>query len=90
MQANTTSSQPKKLLDQVRDTLRVKHDNIRTEQTYLNWIKRYIFFHDKPHLKNRGAESFLMHLALTGKVPPLPRIRPSLHYCSCTAKCGRE
>ena len=63
MQANTTSSQPKKLLNQVRDTLRVKHDNIRTEQTYLNWIKRYIFFHDKLHLKNRGAESFLMHLA---------------------------
>ena len=43
---STTIKSPK-LLDQVRDKLRVKHYSIRTEQTYLDWIKRYIFFHDK-------------------------------------------
>lgn len=36
--------QPKKLLDQVRDVIRVKHYSIRTEHTYVDWIKRYIFF----------------------------------------------
>ena len=67
----STTTNPPKLLDQVRDKLRVKHYSIRTEQTYLDWIKRYIFFHDKQHPKNLGAadmESFLTHLAVAGKV----------------------
>lgn len=60
-----------KLLDQVRDKLRVKHYSIRTEQTYVDWIKRYIYFHDKRHPKDLGArdiEAFLTHLAVKGKV----------------------
>jgi len=36
----------KKLLDQVRDAIRLKHHSIRTEEAYTNWIKRYIYFHD--------------------------------------------
>ena len=48
-------NQPPKLLDQVRDKLRVKHYAIRTEQTYVDWIKRYIYFHDKAHPKDLGA-----------------------------------
>lgn len=63
--------QPPKLLDQVREKLRVKHYSIRTEQTYLEWIKRFIFFHDKQHPKNLGAEDvgrFLTHLAVANKV----------------------
>ncbi len=40
---------PPKLLDQVRDRLRVKHYSIRTEIQYLNWIGRFILFHDKRH-----------------------------------------
>lgn len=62
---------PPKLLDQVRDKLRVKHYSIRTEQTYVDWIKRYIFFHGKRHPKDMGAsdiEAFLTHLAVVGKV----------------------
>ena len=62
---------PPKLIDQVRDRLRVKHYSIRTEQTYVDWIKRYIFFHDKRHPKDMGAEdveAFLTHLAVAGKV----------------------
>ncbi len=68
---NSTSNSPPKLLDQVRDRIRVKHYSIRTEQAYLDWIKRYIFFHDKQHPKNLGAEDierFLTHLAVNGKV----------------------
>ncbi len=67
---STTSKSPK-LLDQVRDKLRVKHYSIRTEQAYLGWIKRYIFFHDKRHPKDMGAEeieAFLTHLAVEGNV----------------------
>lgn len=44
-----------KLLDQVRDKLRVKHYSIRTEQTYAGWIKRFIFFHGKRHPKDMEA-----------------------------------
>ena len=60
-----------KLLDQVRDKLRVKHYAIRTEQTYVDWIKRYIYFHGKTHPKDFSAqdvETFLTHLAVAGKV----------------------
>ena len=66
-----TTPQPPKLLDQVRDRLRVKHYSIRTEQAYVDWIKRFIWFHDKRHPKDMGApevEAFLTHLAVKGKV----------------------
>jgi Phage integrase, N-terminal SAM-like domain len=33
---------PKKLLEQLRDTLRVKHYSYRTEQTYVDWTHRYV------------------------------------------------
>ncbi|MCK9388055.1 MAG: integron integrase [Sulfuritalea sp.] len=64
-------SNPPKLLDQVREKLRVKHYAIRTEQTYVDWIRRFILFHDKRHPKDMGAsdiETFLTHLAVAGKV----------------------
>jgi len=62
---------PKKLLDQVRDTLRLKHYSIRTENSYISWIKRYILFHNKRHPKDMGEneiEAFLTHLAVDLKV----------------------
>ena len=55
-----------KLLDQARDAIRVRHYSIRTEETYIQWIKRYIFFHHKKHPREIGeAEitAFLTHLA---------------------------
>jgi integron integrase len=58
--------EPKKLLDQVRDVLRIKHYSYRTEQTYVDWIKRYIIFHEKRHPKDMGApeiKAFLAYLA---------------------------
>ena len=57
---------PKKLLDEVRDFIRMKHYSIRTEEAYLSWIKRYILFHNKRHPKEMGKpeiEAFLSHLA---------------------------
>jgi site-specific recombinase XerD len=62
---------PKKLLDQVRDAIRVKHYSYRTEQTYVQWIRHYIFFHNKQHPKDMGVpeiEAFLTHLAVQGNV----------------------
>lgn len=65
-----TTPQPK-LLDQVRDRLRVKHYSIRTETQYLQWIRRFILFHGKRHPREMGAvevEAFLTHLAVAGRV----------------------
>jgi integron integrase len=62
---------PKKLLDQVRDSIRLKHYSYRTEVTYVQWIRRYILFHQKRHPKDMGVpeiEAFLTHLAVTENV----------------------
>jgi integron integrase len=56
-----------KLLDQVRITIRRKHYSIRTEEAYVDWIKRYIFFHKKRHPLEMGeqeVEEFLNYLAI--------------------------
>jgi integron integrase len=71
LSGESTTEKPPKLLDQVRDKLRVKHYSIRTEHTYVDWIKRFILFHGKRHPKDLGArdiEVFLTHLAVAGKV----------------------
>jgi integron integrase len=60
------SSGKVKLLDQVREVIRVKHYSLRTENTYVDWIKRFILFHGKRHPGTLGAEevrAFLSHLA---------------------------
>jgi integron integrase len=61
----------KKLLDQVRDIIRLKHYSYRTEETYVQWIRRYILFHNKRHPKDMGVpeiEAFLTHLAVQSNV----------------------
>lgn len=63
------AGRPKRLLEQVRDKLRAMHYSYRTEQAYLDWIKRFILFHDKRHPAEMGArevEAFVSHLA-TGR-----------------------
>ena len=42
----------KKLLYTMRDKIRFKHYSIKTEQSYVGWAKRYIFFHNKRHPKD--------------------------------------
>jgi integron integrase len=65
-------SAPKpKLLDQVRHRIRARHYSRRTEKAYVQWIKRYIFFHDKRHPADMGAvevTAFLTALAVHEKV----------------------
>jgi integron integrase len=64
-------SQPRKLLDQVRDTIRLKHYSYRTEQSYIYWIRRYILFHNKRHpqeMSSTELEAFLTHLAVKEQV----------------------
>jgi hypothetical protein len=51
----TMESRPKKLLDQVRDAIRVKHYARNTEQAYVYWIRKYVLFHNKRHPKEMGA-----------------------------------
>jgi hypothetical protein len=43
-----------KLLDQYRERLRVKHYSLRTEEAYVHWIKRFIYFNDKRHPATLG------------------------------------
>ena len=60
-----------RLLDRVRDRIRLKHYSIRTEDTYLQWIRRYILYHGKRHpeeLDRTHIEAFLTHLAVEGRV----------------------
>ncbi|MFZ5819733.1 MAG: integron integrase [Chloroflexota bacterium] len=60
------NSQPKKLLEQVSDAIRIKHYSTRTEQTYKDWIRRYILFHNKRHPNDMGSQeiqAFIAHLA---------------------------
>ncbi len=54
-------------MDEVRDALRVRHYSIRTERAYLDWIRRFIRFHDTRHPREMGARevsAFLTHLAV--------------------------
>ena len=63
----------KRLLDVVRDKIRVKHYSLSTERTYLYWIKYYILFHKKTHPIQMGKveiEAFLTYLATHKRVSP--------------------
>ncbi len=56
-----------KLLENVRNVIRMKHYSIRTEETYVSWIKRYIFFHSKRHpsdMSEKEISEFLTYLAV--------------------------
>ncbi len=60
-----------RLLDLVREAIRTRHYSRRTEEAYVSWIKRYIFFHEKRHPVEMGAPEvgrFLTSLAVDGRV----------------------
>jgi site-specific recombinase XerD len=60
-------SRPKKLLDQVRDVIRVKHYARNIELAYVYWIKKFFLFHNKHYPQEMGTgevQAFLTHLAL--------------------------
>lgn len=63
--------QKPRLLDRLREAIRVRHYSIRTEEAYVHWVKRYIFFHKKRHPDEMGraeVEAFLTDLAVNGRV----------------------
>jgi len=66
----TNTNTPSKLLNQVRDRIRVKHYSIRTKTQYVQWIKRFILFHNKRHPKEMGGaevEAFFVCAVLPPK-----------------------
>jgi integron integrase len=69
--AKPFSADKPKLLERVRDICRYRHYSIRTEDAYVQWIRRYILFHGKRHPEILGEDdvrAFLTHLAVNGKV----------------------
>jgi integron integrase len=65
--SNAAVASSPKLLDRVRWLLRGKHYSIRTEQAYVDWIRRFILFHSKRHPNEMGEKEiseFLTHLAV--------------------------
>jgi len=68
--ASASSAKPK-LLDQVREAIRTRHYSPRTEETYIHWIKRFIFFHNKRHpaeMAEAEIARFLSNLAAESHV----------------------
>ena len=62
---------PLKLFDYVRSQIRTRHMSPRTEKSYLHWIRRFIYFHDRRHPKELGTaevNAFLSHLATARRV----------------------
>lgn len=67
------AAHPPRLLHRVRQALRVRHYSIRTEQAYLDWIRRFVLFHGKRHPLDLGGPEvgeFLSHLATERDVAP--------------------
>ena len=64
-------TQKPRLMVRVRGELRARHYSRRTEEAYVGWIKRFIFFHNKRHPASMGGDevnAFLTHLATKGNV----------------------
>ena len=70
-----STQKARKILDEVRDVMRLHHYSIHTERTYSEWIKKYVHFHgmnSRDDLKNgeKKIEAFLTHLAVNKNVAP--------------------
>ena len=61
-----------RLLDQVRNALRVRHYSLRTQESYIQWIKRYTFFHNKKHPDEMGEP--VLNRGACGVCSPFDRI----------------
>jgi hypothetical protein len=59
------------LFEVARERIRTRHMAFRTEQAYLQWMRRYVKFHGRRHPRDMGraeVEAFLTHLAVAAKV----------------------
>lgn len=81
-----------KLLDQLRQALRSRHYSRRTEQTYCQWARRFIYFHHIRHpaeMSEPEINAFLTHLAVEGKVGASPQ-NQALWACADAVRVGSE
>jgi integron integrase len=65
------STKKPRLLAEVHNVARMRHFSIRTEQAYVNWIRRFILFHQKRHPRDMGEaeiRTFISHLAVEGEI----------------------
>jgi site-specific recombinase XerD len=75
-----------RLIDQTRNVLRLFYYSIRTEESYIQWIKRYIFFHNKRHPNEMGEKEirrFLTHLAVDKHVSASTQNQALSAICFC-------
>jgi len=82
------AGQKPKLLDQVREAIRMRHYSMRTEEAYVSWIKRFILFHGKRHPLEMGEDEitrFLSALAVHEQVSASTQNRRSVRCSFCTA-----
>ena len=63
MGARAPEARKPKLLDQVREAIRTRHYSLRTEEAYVGWIKRFIFFHGKRHPLEMGQQEIVQFLS---------------------------
>ena len=69
--AKAVTAPAPRLLDQLREAIRLRHYSRRTEKAYVGWVRRFVLFHDKRHPKEMGkaeVSAFLSHLATEGRV----------------------
>lgn len=72
-QMSSDQTRPQRFLDQLRECLRVRHYSLRTEEAYVDWVRRFIHFHGKRHPKEMGApevQAFLNYLAVERRISP--------------------
>ena len=75
-----SAPQEPKLLDRVRHAMRAHHYSPRTDEAYVAWIKRYIFFHGKRHPAEMGAEEITRFPVRSNAPPARPGPLPSRGY----------
>jgi len=74
---STSIPTPPKLLDQIRAAVRVRGYSLRTEETYVDWARRYILFHQKRHPRDMGASEVAELLAAWLVSPRAGSLAPS-------------
>ena len=87
----TPTVQKPKLLDQVREAIRTRHYSPKTEESYVHWVKRFIFFHNKRHPAEMGERKlriFFRAWLASFMSARQPRIRLSTPSCFCIATCS--
>jgi hypothetical protein len=86
---DTVVSAAPRLLDVVRDAIRRRHYSLRTEQSYVHWIRRFIYFSGRRHPRELGAvevTGFLNHLARERNVAASTQNQACA--CASASSCG--